>query len=152
MNNRFGIYTYRDIDIFERAKNILKQDILSIATKTLKNKLIELINEKSQKSSNLKVYMETFEYQINNDYKTISEDIPERVKEYINLNVFSPLNRNNEFWNYVIARWSHGSGYTIDVLDKYKHILNESDIKEFILNEMTINWNIFKSNVLELFS
>ncbi|MFM8294889.1 MAG: hypothetical protein ACKN9E_10120, partial [Microcystaceae cyanobacterium] len=140
VNNRFGIYTLRGIDIYFNSK-FIGEDIVTknwIKPKSEISGAIQLIIENADKNSVLKPVMETFLEEINKTFEDLKIKIGQRVFDEIKFDRLSPQDYTNDFWIRVQIRWGQGTGYTIDVLKEYgKQLI---DIDQWLSEIITDAW------------
>jgi predicted peroxiredoxin/GTPase SAR1 family protein len=151
INNRFGTYDLRGIDIYF--------DSSSVSEKLLRDKLIEskaeivgaieFVEEYSSQSSGVKPVMNILKEQVDELFEKTIIEISQGVCEYIR-DSFAPQSYFNEFWNYAQNRWGKGRGYRDDVLARYGRQMGEVD--DWLAQRVQQLWNQnFMDKILEFF-
>lgn len=155
INNRFGIYYYRDINIYLRAANLIRGNLDYLISSTKKS-IIDTMVKIEDNSSGLKVYLEHFEEQINIYYTELFEGITEEITSFLTSSVFAPQSYESDFWNFVISRWGNSDNaykfvkYTDDILYMYNENLNKYKVKEEFNRIISEKWETFMDNVLKV--
>lgn len=122
VNNRFGKYDEKGINIYTKGNN-LALDILSENVKPFKNEIIKYIKGSTGNSSELNILFSTFIDQINLYYEEFLENVSNEASLILLNSTFQ--HKLNNFWQVVIDRWGKGSGFKEYVIGKYENRIIE---------------------------
>ncbi|MEH2359595.1 hypothetical protein, partial [Nostoc sp.] len=151
INNRFGTYDIRDIDIYFDASSVsekLLRDRL-IESKSEIIGAIELVEENASDPSGLKPVMQILKEQVDDCFEKTVIEIGQEVYKYIKDNL-APQSDSNEFWEYAKNRWGKGPGYRKDVLEQYSNQIDGVD--DWLSERVQKLWEQkFMDNILEFF-
>ncbi|MBD2247557.1 hypothetical protein [Nostoc sp. FACHB-888] len=151
INNRFGTYNIRGIDIYF--------DALHVSEKLLRDRLIEpkaeiigaieFVEEHASDTSGLKPVMQILKEQVDEFFEKTVIEISQEVYECIK-DKLAPQNHSNEFWEYAQNRWGKGSGYRNDVLGQYGNQIDGVD--DWLSERVQELWEQnFMDKILEFF-
>jgi len=120
INNRFGTYDLRDIDIYfdgsTVAEALLRDRLLESKAEIIG--AVEFVEEYASDKSGLKPVMQILREQIDEYFEKSIIEIGQEICAYIR-DSLAPQNYSNEFWGYAQSRWGQGRGYRDDVLGQY---------------------------------
>ncbi len=148
INNRHGIYDFRDINIYFICKNIT-EDLVKDNLQEPKNKIwgnIDLAKKDAIDKSSLAPILETLQKKVDTCYKEIVIHLGNQISNKLQKEILKPQDEFNTFWSKVKGRWGGGSGYRDDVLNMYANkmqdIENErqEDIDNFFKDEIQNLW------------
>ncbi len=151
INNRFGTYDLRDIDIYfdgsTVAEVLLRDRLLESKAKIIG--AVEFVEEHASEQSGLKPVMQILREQIDEYFEKsiieIGQEICSRIKDSL-----APQTYSNEFWDYAQNRWGQGRGYRDDVLDQYGSQINGLD--DWLVERVQEVWKQnFMDRILEFF-
>jgi len=151
INNRFGTYDMRDIDIYF--------DGSSVAEMLLRDKLIEskaeivgaveFVEEHASENSGLKPVMQILKEQIDEYFEKAVIKIGQEIRSFIR-DRLAPQTYSNEFWDYAQNRWGQGSGYRDEVLRQYSAQIH--DVDNWLVERVQEVWKLnFMDKILEFF-
>jgi len=137
--NRFGVYEFRNIDIYFDAALVAEQ----LAREFMENPKDQIMNliadleENASETSGLKSMVASFETQINYSYEQLVREIGQLIMQTVK-KFLSPLDGSNRFWNNAQNRWGKGSGYKDDVLSMFADELEK--INDYFNEESQKLW------------
>lgn len=152
INNRFGTYDMRDIDIYFESKGIA-ESLCRENLDTLKASIdgaFFLVKKHAAEMSGLQPIMDILQEQVNQYYEIITITIGDNISHDLKDQRLAPQNYTNEFWESAQLRWGKGPGYRDDVLDMYRE--NIDDLDTFFEKEIKRLWEEeFMQKILEFF-
>jgi hypothetical protein len=120
-NNRFGIYPYRNIDIYYDAIPISEQLVRTAAARP-KEAVLDIVRHvlsSSPKESDLRELFAVLETRIEASFEDLIRAVGARMHDYLRDTAFYPRDQSNQFWIDVQARYGTGPGFRDDVLSMY---------------------------------
>jgi hypothetical protein len=121
-NNRFGVYPYRNIDIYYDAIPITEQ-LIRAATSGPKVAILDIVRNvrsSSPKESDLRELFSVLETRIDSSFEEMLRAIGTKMHDYLQNNKFQPRDQSNPFWINVQNRFGTGQpGFRDDVLSMY---------------------------------
>jgi hypothetical protein len=151
INNRFGTYDMRDIDIYFDGSSVAEE---LLRAKLLESKAeivgaVEFVEEHASESSGLKPVMQVLKGQIDDCFEKSVIDVGNESCEQIGASL-GPESCSNEFWAYAQDRWGKGPGYRDDVLSKYRSQICGLD--SWLMDRVQEVWERqFMDEILEFF-
>lgn len=140
INNRYGKYNLRSIDIYFECKNIA-EDLVKTNLKEPKDKIsgaIELAQKHASDKSKLAYNLDIIQGKVDTCYEEIIINLGSQISHKLEKKILQPQDESNTFWSKVKGRWGQGSGYRDDVLGMYKNEMK--DIDNFFKNEIQNLW------------
>lgn len=128
VNNRYGRYDLRGIDVYFAADSVAEQDVLNISRR-IKEQIKEVIarlDKQSVPTSDLKPIARAFQERIDVYYAEFVTLTGEKLQEFVEQEALEP----EEFWSIVQNRFGKGPGYKADVENMYRAQLAESQTVE----------------------
>lgn len=151
INNRYGRYDLRGIDIYFNASRVseeLLRDRL-IESKAQIIGAIEIVEKHASNTSGLKPVMHILKEQVDEYFEKTVIEISQEVYECIK-DKLAPQNYSNEFWEYAQNRWGKGPGYRNDVLGQYGNQIDGVD--DWLSERVQELWEQnFMDKILEFF-
>ena len=151
MNNRFGTYDLRDIDIYfdgSTVAEVLLRDRL-LESKAEIIGAVEFVEEHASERSGLKPVMQILREQIDEYFEKSIIEIGQEICGCIK-DSLAPQTYSNEFWGYAQNRWGQGSGYKDNVLDQYGSQI--SGLDDWLVERVQEVWKQnFMDRILEFF-
>ena len=151
MNNRFGTYDLRDIDIYfdgSTVAEVLLRDRL-LESKAEIIGAVEFVEEHASERSGLKPVMQILREQIDEYFEKSIIEIGQEICGCIK-DSLAPQTYSNEFWGYAQNRWGQGRGYRDDVLDQYGSQI--SGLDDWLVERVQEVWKQnFMDRILEFF-
>ena len=121
-NNRFGVYPYRNIDVYYDAIPITEQ-LIRAATSGPKDAILEIVRNVrlcSPEESDLRELFSVLEVRINSSFEEMVRAVGATMHDYLLNNAFHPRDQSNQFWIDVQSRFGTGQrGFRDDVLSMY---------------------------------
>ena len=151
MNNRFGTYDLRDIDIYFEGSTIAE---VLLRDRLLESKAeiigaVEFVEEHASERSGLKPVMQILREQIDEYFEKSIIEIGQEICGCIK-DSLAPQTYSNEFWGYAQNRWGQGSGYKDNVLDQYGSQI--SGLDDWLVERVQEVWKQnFMDRILEFF-
>ena len=152
INNRFGVYDLRGIDIYFESKSLTERLVREnlVEPKSRIDGAIQLVEKHASDKSELKSIMKFLKSQLNEYYEDIIIQIGEEISADLQQQKLAPQEHCNPFWQAIKDRWANGSGYVKYVLEMYSRQISEVD--NFIENRMQELWRRnFMEKVLSFF-
>ncbi|MEG4852266.1 hypothetical protein QUB10_15430 [Microcoleus sp. B5-D4] len=151
INNRFGTYDLRDIDIYFDGSTVAEA-LLRDRFRESKAEIIgavELVEKYASEQSGLKPVMKILSEQIDEYFEKFIIEIGQEICCCIK-DSLAPQTYSNEFWDYAQNRWGQGHGYRDDVLDQYGSQINSLD--DWLVERVQEVWKQnFMDRILEFF-
>ncbi|MEZ2250977.1 hypothetical protein [Microcoleus sp.] len=151
INNRFGTYDLRDIDIYFDGSTVAEA-LLRDRFRESKAEIIgavELVEKYASEQSGLKPVMKILSKQIDEYFEKFIIEIGQEICCCIK-DSLAPQTDSNEFWDYAQNRWGQGHGYRDDVLDQYGSQINSLD--DWLVERVQEVWKQnFMDRILEFF-
>lgn len=151
INNRFGTYDLRDIDIYfdgSTVAEVLLRDRLRESKAEIIG-AVELVEKHASEQSGLKPVMKILSEQIDEYFEKFIIEIGQEICCCIK-DSLAPQTYSNEFWDYAQNRWGQGHGYRDDVLDQYGSQINSLD--DWLVERVQEVWKQnFMDRILEFF-
>lgn len=152
INNRFGTYDMRDIDIYFESKGIA-ETLCRENLGSLKSKIdgaILYVKKHASEMSGLQPIMDILQEQVNQYYEEITISLGNSVSRDLKVHKLAPQEYSNPFWEASQSRWGQGPGYRDDVLDMY--LENTDGIDAFFEQEIKQLWEEdFMQKILAFF-
>jgi hypothetical protein len=120
-NNRFGVYPYRNIDIYYDAIPITEQ-LVRAATSAPKEAIVEIVRNvrsDSPEESDLRELFSVLETRIDTSFEEMVRAVGATMHDYLRNTAFHPRDQSNQFWIDVQSRFGTGGGFRDDVLSMY---------------------------------
>src|ERR1700730_5425454 len=121
-NNRFGLYPYRNIDIYYDAIPITEQLVRS-ATSGPKEAIVNVVRNvqsNSPEESDLRELFAVLEVRIDTSFEAMVRAVGATMHDYLRDTAFYPRDQSNQFWIDVQGRFGTGQrGFRDDVLSMY---------------------------------
>lgn len=120
-NNRFGVYPYRNIDIYYDAIPITEQ-LIRAATLGPKDAIVEIVRNvrlSSPEGSDLRAIFSVLEARIDASFEQMVRAVGGKMHDYLRDTAFDPRDKTNQFWIDVQSRFGTGPGFREDVLSMY---------------------------------
>lgn len=151
INNRFGTYGLRDIDIYfdgSTVTEVLLRDRL-LESKAEIVGAIEFVEEHASEKSGLKPVMQILREQIDEYFEKTVIEIGQETCDCIR-NSLAPQTYSNQFWDYAQNRWGQGPGYRENVLGQYGSQI--SGLDDWLVERVQEVWKQnFMDRILEFF-
>lgn len=147
INNRYGIYDIRGIDIYSDAE-MVSEELLRDKLNESKAEIIgavEFVEIHASDTSGLKPIMQILKGKVDEDFERIVMKISSDVSNYIK-DKFAPQDDSNEFWEYAQNRWGKGDGYREDVLNQYR--IQIIDVNNWLSKRVQELWGNFVNQIL----
>lgn len=151
INNRFGTYDLRDIDIYfdgSTVTEVLLRDRL-LESKAEIIGAVEFVEEHASEKSELKHVMQILREQIDEYFEKSIIEVGQEICVCIR-DRLAPQTYSNEFWDYAQNRWGQGPGYRNDVLRQYGSQIGGLD--DWLVERVQEVWKQnFMNRILEFF-
>jgi hypothetical protein len=151
INNRFGTYDLRDIDIYfdgSTVAEVLLRDRL-LESKAEIIGAVEFVEEHASEKSGLKPVMQILREQIDEYFEKSIIEVGQEICVCIR-DRLAPQTYSNEFWDYAQNRWGQGRGYRDDVLGQYGSQIGGLD--DWLVERVQEVWKQnFMNRILEFF-
>jgi hypothetical protein len=120
INNRFGFYPHRNIDIYYDAVPIAEHLVRIVASryKEAVMQIVRNVRNSAPQDSVLRQLFTVLESRIDTSFEKMVRQVGAKMQAYLH-SAFSPQDNTNEFWTGVQGRWGGGPGYRDDVLSMY---------------------------------
>jgi len=150
INNRFGIYDSRGVDIYFDGsfvtEKLLRDRLLESKAEIIG--AIELVEEHASETSGLKPVMQILREQIDEDFEKTVIEIGQETCDYIRGRLAPQT--YYQFWDYAQNRWGQGIGYREDVLGQYERQI--SGLDDWLVKRVQEAWKQnFMDRILEFF-
>ena len=142
LNNRFGIYSDRDVYLVgsDKIEKLFRNSLKDI-TIDVNNSILGQVTTEEEKK-----IVEFIISDINKYYKSFIDEIFNFIYEYLKNSIFNK--EQSEFWKKSVGRWGKGSGYTHDISNYYKEQLEKEELDNYIDNA-TVEWvRTFKKGLI----
>lgn len=128
INNRYGKYNFKNIDIYFDCKNVA-EDLVKNNLKEPKDKISGAIAlaKKHASDTGLASILEIIQKQVDTCYEEIVISLGSHISDKLENEIFKPQDESNTFWSKVKGRWGGGSGYRNDVLRMYENQMKDID-------------------------
>ncbi len=151
INNRFGTYDLRNIDIYFEgsivAEVLLRDRLLESKAEIIG--AVEFVEEHASEESGLKPVMQILREQIDEYFEKSIIEIGQEICDCIRCRL-APQTYSNEFWDYARNRWGQGRGYRDDVLGQYGSQIGGLD--DWLVKRVQEVWKQnFMNRTLEFF-
>ena len=120
-NNRFGVYPYRNIDIYYDAIPITEK-LIRAATLGPKEAIVEIVRNVrlgSPEESDLRAIFSVLEARIEASFEQMVRAVGVNMHDYLRDTAFDPRDQTNQFWIDVQSWFGTGPGFREDVLSMY---------------------------------
>jgi hypothetical protein len=120
-NNRFGLYPYRNIDVYYDAIPIA-ETLMRTAALRPKEAVLEIVRNvrtRSPAESDLRELFAVLEARIDSSFEEVIRDVGATMHKYLSETALYPKDASNQFWIGVQSRFGRGPGFREDVLSMY---------------------------------